>query len=49
MSIISKVIFPNMYVMPGLPGDPISVPLQQVAYTVKKNESHLEKISYTLN
>lgn len=43
MSIISKVIFPNMYVMPGLPGDPISVPLQQVAYTVKKHESHLEK------
>lgn len=43
MTFISKVIFPTMYVMPGLPGDPISVPLQQVAYTVGKNETQIKK------
>ncbi|MBZ5960319.1 MULTISPECIES: DUF6020 family protein [Leuconostoc gelidum group] len=42
MTVITKVIFPMAFIAPGLPGDSISVPLQQVAYTVKTHEAQLK-------
>lgn len=43
MIIINKMVFPFFYVSSGLPGDSISVPLQQIAYTVGKHKQELEK------
>lgn len=42
MTVIAKVIFPMAFIAPGLPGDSISVPLQQVAYTLKTHEAQLK-------